>query len=334
MAEFTVPREDRLLIAMKEEATAGVDVLGGTYVAGDIVPTIAGTVRYARQATHSENRMTAGQIGRGPAVQGARLATVSFSLFARGRGAAYSASVLPEFDRAMQGCMLSQTLVVTPGSESVTYKPSATAKTYTIYVVADIPGGLAWSAQLVGCVGTVRSSHRAGERLQFDFTFQGALDTEVDLTYVGGTLALTPPFPTHISAAFQIGAANYAPCIESINFDLGNQLVLIPCMNAAAGVQGYIVGTRVVSLRADPQLDREASSGWYAAIDGGILKDCSFQCGTVQYNKIKYQFSATLGATLQALNHGLISRNGILALDTEFLATLSAGNDEFAIILD
>jgi hypothetical protein len=217
---------------------------------------------------------------------------------------------------------------------TVKYTPAAVEKTYTVYVCASVPGGLGWSAQLTGCVGTFRTISRAGERMQADFTLSGALEDEADITYVSGVMALTPPFPTHLSSDVTFGPLAYKPCVETINFDIGNTLALVPCMNAVAGIEGYYVSSRVPTFRADPQLDRETASQWFKKIKDGDLITTSWQCGTTANNRVKFNFNAAGAANVQVITHTQSARGGILSLETEFLATVNAGNDEFAIIFD
>jgi len=227
--------------------------------------------------------------------------------------------------------------VATSGSESVEYKPTDTEEVMTIYVVVDIPGGAALSAQMVGCIGTCRFSGRAGEMVRADFTFMGALQERADITYAGGTLATTPQFPTLKSAAFQIGAANYAPRIAEISFDLGNRIIPIPSINSAQGVVGHTVIDRRPEFTIDPEAAREADSGWWAALsDGDPLKDLSFQVGSAQYNTINFRASAagTPGSTVQVVAQSFSARNGIMSLPTRLFATIDSANNDFAILFD
>jgi len=46
MANFQIPRQSRVAVAFKPEVTAGTDVFAGTYVTGDVIPTIFDSVRF------------------------------------------------------------------------------------------------------------------------------------------------------------------------------------------------------------------------------------------------------------------------------------------------
>ncbi|HEX7786606.1 MAG TPA: phage tail tube protein [Methylomirabilota bacterium] len=339
MANFQIPRQARVVVAMKPETTAGTDIFGGTYVTGDVIPTIFDSMRFTQDPNEIENLMTAGNMGRAPSVLGPLTARLDFSMFLRGRGSAYGASARPEADLPLRGARLAATVDASSGTESVTYQPTDTEEVMTIYVVVDVPGGNALSAQMVGCIGTGRFGGRAGEMIRMDFTFMGALESRADISYVGGTLTTTPQFPTLKSAAFQIGSTNYAPRIAEISFDLGNRIIPIPSINSAQGVVGHTVIDRRPEFTIDPEADREANSGWWDALsDGDPMKDLSFQVGSVQYNRVKFRASADASpgpaSTVQVVAQSFGARNGIMALPTRLLATIDSANNDFAITFD
>jgi hypothetical protein len=337
MANFQIPAQRKVLVAMKPEATAGTDVFAGTYLTGDVLQVIADSVRFTQDPNEIENLMTAGNLGRAPSVLGPLTARVDFSMYPRGRGVAYAAGIRPEIDLPMRGCRLSSTVDAGPGVESVTYQPTDTEEVMSIYVVVDIPGGAALSAQLVGAIGTARFSGRAGEMFRIDFSFMGALQERADITYVSGTLATTPQFPTLKSSLFQIGSTNYAPRIAEVGFDIGNRIIPIPSINSAQGVVGHTVIDRRPEFTIDPEADREANSGWWDALsDGDPMKDMSFQLGSVQYKRMKLQASATStpGSTVQVVAQSFNARNGIMSLPTRLLATIDAPNNDWKIVFD
>jgi hypothetical protein len=337
MAEFLVPRGVKVVVAMKAEATAGVDVFAGTYVAADVLPVIADSIRFTQDPNEIENLMTAGFMGRVASIMGPLMGRVDFAMFPRGKGVAYSATVKPEVGLPLRGCGLSETVDTTVSAEKVTYQPSATHETMTIYVVINVPGGAALSVQLVGCIGTYRWNARAGGVGRFDFSFMGALEERADITYVAGTLAKTPAFPTFKSAAFQIGTTNYAPRIADMAFDIANVVGAIPSINGAGGIAGHLILNRNPRVTLDPEADREANSAWWAALrDGAPLKDLSFQLGTAQYNRMKIRASAaaTPAATVQVVAQSLGARDGLMSLPTTLLCTLDAGEDDFAKVFD
>lgn len=332
MAQLTVPRARRVQVAMKPEATYGTDVFAGVYVAADVLRCF--DIQPSITAEEIENLATSGDLGRLPSGVGAIVGGVSFRMFLRGAGAAYSASVKPEADLALRACQLAATLVTTVGLESVSYQPTATSEAMTIYVVVDVPGGNAYSLQLVGCLGTFDLTMRAGGIVEARFTFQGMVDAVADITYVAGSVAATPAYPTLKSALFQIGTANYAPRIASVAFAAGVSLLRAPSINAAQGIAGFHAADRNPRLTIDPEADRDANFAWYAALRDGTLQDSTFQAGATQYNRLKFNFNAAAAAGLQVIGHGFAVRDGLLAFNPILLATIASGNDDYKLVFD
>ncbi len=332
MAQFTVSREMRAVVAMKAETVAGTDEFAGTITSGDVIPYLQGTLRVIKEPAEIQNTMTAGLLGRAPSPQGPSIGSVSFSMYPRGAGAAYSSSVLPEMDRPLRACRLAKSVATTTGSESVIYKPTATEEVFTIYVLTENPGGNATAWKLTGCIGTARMRATAGGVMVVEYTFYGALDRG-DVTYANGTLTVTPQYPTMKSALFQLGSGNYAPRIKEITFDIGNVVERIWSINSSSGIVGFFVRDRRPTWQIDPESATEAASGWWAALQNGTLNDLSYQYGSVQYDRVKFRGSAaaTPGSTVQVVEQGLLMRDGIVALPTTLLATLDAAENDWAI---
>ena len=325
MAQLTVPRSRRMVIAMKEESVYGTDAFGGAYLAADIIPCfdIAPDLRM----DEIMNLSMAGDIGRLPSIMGIETAQVAFSMFARGAGAVYAAGVKPEMHIPLQAATLIGTGSFGAGVETWTYQPG-TPRSHTIYVVQENGRTL----KMVGCLGTVGFSMRAGGVCQARFTFQGKVGGVADVAFVAGTISGTPGYPVIKSAAFQIGAANYAPRIASVGVELGNTLSPVPSINDVTGLVGYFVSDRNPRVSIDPEADTVANRDWYTAMKNGTLEDMSFQVGTVQYNKLKFQFGAALGSQMQVVANSFGTRDGLTSYPTQLLATISAGGDDIALV--
>jgi hypothetical protein len=335
-----VPRQIRAQVVMKKEVTPGTDVFAGTYTAADIIPVIADSIRFTPPSNETENTMTSGLMGRAPSIMSAQTARVDFDMWFRGAGAAYddSPEVVPNIDRPLRATRMGRTFTNPPPAtpSSLVYQPTDTEESFTLYLVQDVPGGAARSIQMTGCVGTHSWSATVGMGWRWSFSISGQLEEIADITYVNGTLVLTPGYPTFKNAQFQIGATNYAPCFRDVSFTQGQTVVFVPCENAVNGIAGAAVMDRNPRITFDPQVDREALSGWYTAINTGLLKDCTFQVGStaVAWNQGKIRFGATGGAQLQIVQQGLGVRDGILTLPTTALATLSSANDDFSYLFD
>jgi len=336
-----VPRVIKGQVVLKKEVTPGVDVFADVYTAADVMQVVATSIRFTPPRNEIENTMTAGLMGRAPSILGAMTCGVSFDMWFRGAGAAYddSPEVVPNIDRPLRACRLGRTFTNPPPASpsSLTYQQTDTEESFTCYLVDDVPGGSAHSYQITGCVGTHTFRGRVGEGLLYTFNLQGQLEEEKDITYVPGTLVLTPGYPRLVGANFQIGASNYAPRFREISFSQGQSVVFVPSENAVNGVAGAAVVDRNPRLSFDPEIDREATSGFFAALrDGAPLKDCTFQVGStaVAWNQIKIRFGASGGNQLQLVEKSRDSRDGIVTQPVTALATIANGNDDYSYLLD
>lgn len=336
MPEFTAPLELEKLVAMKPEVTAGVDVFAGVYTAADVLQADARSIRVTVDPNEIENLVLMGNLGRAPSLKGPRVARIDFRMPIRGRGVAYAVGTRPHLDLPLRGCRLSSTVDATIGVEKVTYQPTGSGETMTIYVVVPVPGGNAMSRQFVGCQGTVRLAGIAGEGMFAEFSFVGSFEEEADIAFVGGTLTLTPQYPSLVGAAFQIGATDYAPRIRTVTFDAGQRIGRLPSINAVTGVGGFKVVDRKPQLVIDPEVDREATSGWFAAFrDGTPLKDSTFALGSTQYNRLKFRFAADgVTANLQVTGHDLDARDELSSFRVTLLPTIQSGNDDWSLVFD
>lgn len=328
MPSLTVSPARRVVVAMKAESTYGTDIFAGTYTTGDVIP--AQGIQPNLSLDEIENLATAGDMGRGPSMIGQERASVRFTMPVRGKGAAYSTSAKPEVDMPLRACGYSSTFSGTAGAEIVTYQPVAQAshEAFSVYIVQS--NGL--SIQMAGCQGTVEFASGAGGPLLATFTLSGILDAVADISYVAGTLATTPQYPVSKSVAFQIGTENYAARFAQMGFALGNGLVFVPSFNAAGGIAGVFISDRNPRLTIDPEENTAAAFDWFAKWKAGTLNDCSFTIGSVLYNKIAFSFNAAAAAGLQIVNRQHTTRDGLVAVGTTLLATISSGNDDHKIV--
>lgn len=288
MATVAVPRKAKQQIVMRAETTFGTDIFNDVYLLTDVMQVVSDTIRYAPEIEEVPNLATAGASGRLPGAIGKKRGTVSFDMVIRGTGTAYTTSNLPEADLPLRGCGLERVLGGAAGTETVTYQPTDAHESLTVYVVQEIPGGLALSAQLTGCLGTWRAEGQAGGPMRYTFTFSGALEEEKDIAYVQPAIRSLPALPTLREAAFHVNA--WQPCVETLSFDMANEMTEVPCANDASGVEGYMISNRDPRLVANPNLDRESESHiWDSLSDGDPLVDTGWVLGQAQYNRIAFQ---------------------------------------------
>lgn len=330
MAQPSVPRYRRLVLAMKPESVYGTDVFAGTYAAADIIPMF--NCNPEARIDEIPNLSMAGDIGRLPSVIGTEMAAVTFSMWIRGNSALFDdapSRVVPEVDRPLRGCGFAGAFSVPNGSafDKLTYTPTNTLESMTIYVVQEILGSATAPAiKLTGAFGTVEFSMRAGGVCEARFSFMGAFGGRADVTYVAGSPSTNPQYPTLKSAAFQIDTANYAPRIASVGLNMGITVSPIPSINASTGIAGFFISDRNPRLTIDPEADLVATYDWITKWRAGNQADLDFTLGTATLNKLKFTLSRA-----QTVRHGSQQRDGLTAWPTTLLATVQAGNDDIAL---
>lgn len=324
MAQPNVPRYRRMVVAMRAEATYATDPMAGTYLAADIIPCINAQPKINQQEI--PNLSMAGDLGRLPSVIGVESASLTFSMFLRGRGVAYSGAIKPEMDLPLRGCGLVSVFSGGVGAEIVTYQPTNTLESMTIYVVQEIEGQAnAPALQMTGCFGTVEFVMAAGGVVEVRFTFLGHFAGRTDIPYVAGTPQITPQYPTVKSAGFLYDT--YAPRIGNIGFAMGNTVSPLPSVNAVGGIAGFWVSDRNPRLSIDPEGERVAIYDWVTKWRGGNTASLAWTVGQTQYNKGVFTFPKA-----QIVDQGYSQRDGLTAFPTAALATIQAGADDFTIV--
>lgn len=332
MAQPSAARYRKLVLAMRDESVYGTDPMAGTVLAADIIPMF--NCQPSINIEEIPNLSMAGDIGRLPSVNGIETASVSWSMFWKGLTTPFDNSpvVVPESHRPLLGCGLGATFSSANGGafDVLTYAPTATPSSYTIYLMQEISGqATAPTMKITGAFGTMGFTIRAGGMMELRFTFTGSFAGRTDVTYVAGTPGGTPQYPTLKGAAFQIDSSNYAPRIASVNFDLGNIVSPIPSMNAASALAGFHITDRNPRLSIDPEAALVADYNWITKWQSGNLADLSFTLGGTQYNKITPTFAKT-----QIVQQGYTQRDGLTAWPTTLLATISSGLDDFSLVVN
>jgi hypothetical protein len=330
MAQIVVPRKAKQQVVMKVETTYGVDVLNDVYVLTDVIQAVSDSVRYTPTMEEIPNLATAGALGRLPSAIGTRTGVVTFDMVIRGKAGAtpWVDPERPEADLPLRGCGLAATVA----AGKIRYVPTDLHESVTIYIVQEIPGGLAVSAQLLGCCGSVRATGRAGGPMRYTFTFSGTVEEEKDIPYVQPAIKPDPALPTLRAANFELGA--YGPCVDTLSFDMANQTRRVPCANNVSGSSGFMISDREPMVEADPQMDREADSDiWDSMSDADPLKNVSWVLGQTVGNMVEFHVAADDSPGGQIVAADWTERDGIASRQLRIRATLrNAPNTDFAIV--
>jgi hypothetical protein len=320
MAQPTVSRWARGALAVKTEATYGIDAAPG---AADIV--YARNITFAVSQGQFRNDSVGGLMAQLPSIPGARFAMLSAEILLRGAAAVYSASVKPPVDPLLRASGLLATGAFGVGTEKWTYTPQSgdiMGEAASIqFVVENAPTG-----KFLGCFGTGRITKRAGEPGVMAIGLQG-LYLEPALVTMISAAPSSIQVPQFKSAAVLLDAVSFA--VSEAALDLGGDVQVVPVANDAQAIGKIILGQPHPMATFDPEAVAPATYNFHLKRDTGAVVAASWQLGTVQYNRVK--FSAP---KLQYLDIAEIQRNGLRAYRLACQLNASVGGDEYSIVFD
>lgn len=262
----------------------------------------------------------------GPLAPAGKYVQLTIPVHLRGFGSAYSASNLPEVDALLRSCALSQTVVTTGGSESVTYDFRSTGQeSCTIYLYHD---GLL--NKVLGCRGTVQFAGPAGQPLTATFTMRGLMQTVTDTGVVAGTYQATTPPLVRGASTLVYNAVATLVC-RSLGLDLGGTVSPRGSVNATDALAGYHITSRKTMANfvcegplvgtADLRGDRDAATA-------RVLDYTVAPASSPQYNRIKVhmdKFTPTQVGVADQDEFEVNNVQGIVSIE---------GSEDCAIIFD
>jgi len=255
-----------------------------------------------------------------PDLSGAQLAHIGLKCEVMGRGSVYAANNLPILSPYFKACGLSETLSVTAGAETVTYKrastgiPSLTMGLYTDGVIK----------MICGARGTLKFTGDVGGALYAEMDFIGAYIDPIDGAMLTPTYSGLNP-PQLLNANFTVGG--FAPVLKSFEIDLGNKLEQRDNMNATSGIQSFQITDGDTRGKFDPEMTLIAINDYYGKWKSGITGALNVGAfGPAQYNKI------TLGAPkLRTTKVQEGTRNGVDIVNVDFQLAMNTGDDEVMV---
>lgn len=241
----------------------------------------------------------------------------TFSVELAGSGTAGTA---PRYGKALQACGLSETVAA---GTSVTYAPvSSNFSSVTIHYNID---GV--RHKVTGARGTFVLNANVGEIPTIDFTFTGIYNAPDDSALPSVTYAnQVPPliFKNGNTDTFEL--LSYAGCLQSVTFDLGNNLVyrdLIGCTKEVLITDRAATGTVVQEMISIATKDY-----FTAALTDQSVGNLTFQHGTTAGNII--DFSST---RVDISDVSYSDQDGIAMINIPYTAVPStSGNDEFSLV--
>ena len=311
----------RRIIAGKLEAAEGVPEALTAAETGILVRDVS----YTPDITMLPREVILATFSKLPDLTGARMARIGFKAEVIGRGAAYSAEVLPRLDPYLKACGLAATLDVTGGSEKVTYqRASANIPSITIAFLDDDGAGGAVIKKIAGARGTVKFSGQVGQQLFAEFSFIGSYQPVVDGAQLAASYDSLVP-PQLLGATFTVGG--YAPVLQSFEIDLANKLAGRPSIAAASGYQSFEITDGDTRGRMDPEMVKVAVNDYYGKWVGGLTG--ALVCGPfgpAQYNRIQLNAPKLVTTDVQEGE-----REGQQVCNVGFQLAMNAGDDEMLL---
>lgn len=194
-------------------------------------------------------RQSANKFSNRKSTTGGRSATVTFKTDIVGNG---DGAAPPWADLLLPACgFVDSTNTFTPRSEV----PGTNVKTLTIAVYEDGRKKL-----VKGCVGTGKLVLESGKDAMIEWTFTGAWVQMTDAAI------LAPTYPTEIPMRFAdstVAIGAFTPCVQKIEFDFGNNVVLREDPAETSGYKGAIITDRNVIGSIDPEAELVATYDAY-----------------------------------------------------------------------
>lgn len=257
---------------------------------------------------------------------------------AKGSGAAYSASVVPNLHRILKASGLDGAVVTTASSERWTYTPTPLGLTYASLTANLYCRGEIWPA--TGIIGNLQIAFDNQAPPIWTFDLRGIAGTAITdasvptITYP--SFATIPPNASGVTVT--IGSLTTNAIVLSGSFDFGREIDN-PRVPISGSHLGFVPSGRAPKLTL--QLEQSAFVGspfhTSAGIDPHLLREAatsilvSLQFGSVQYNRY------TLSLPTAQLTNVTPSNNGPTAtVGLEFSGHGSdpTTNDDFSLLFN
>lgn len=255
-----------------------------------------------------------------PAAKWAQL-TVGWQI--RGAGSAYSGSNLPEVDALLQACALSQTVVTTTTTESVTYElMTSSQKSATLYLMTD-----GKRSKMLGARGNLVIVKEAGQPGRINFTMRGIYDAVTDTAFATGTYGSTVP-PLFKGASSLVYNAVSSLIARRFEARLGNVTTPRLNANAADALAGYHITDRTAEAEFTVEDPLVATAAFEADWAAGTSRVLDTQLGSTQYNRFKVHLDRFTPRPPSFLND-----NGLVLTRVAGRVGIE-GTEDFSLIFD
>ena len=151
----------------------------------------------------------------------------------------------------------------------------------------------------------------AGKYAYADFEFTGIYNAIADASFPSLTFSYTNKPPLFVSAS-TCTWGSYTPIVQSVEFDLGNEVSMRPDPTQTTGIKGFLITGRKITGSFNPEQVAEATQPWWADWRTPTLRTLTVLLGSTAGNK--FQFTAT--CQLTDVSPG--ERNGVRIHNAKF----------------
>ena len=178
--------------------------------------------------------------------------------------------------------------------------------------------------KMFGCKGAPSVDLKTNEYGKFKWAFTGLYGGPVDVVIPASPAynAIIPP----IFRSINFTIASYAAIIESLKFDVKNEIVKRMSANAATGILEYFIKGRSVTGECDPEVPSLAAKDFWALWSNSTEAVMQATIGSAQGNKIVIDGKARLDTPKYGERENILT----YAIPLNFCPS-DAGNDELSI---
>lgn len=330
---YAAIRRNVLAVALKQEAVFGTD----------IVPTTSANAVWIAKAGNTPNIMpdaygfdgsngpqSAGLQPRQYSAPSQRSGTIDIDYQHQGPGSAYSTTVfaLNGGDAIMQTCGYSKTLVVTGGSESITYTPTGDGTTPLSASIYGFDGQVLGAGNmrrkiLTGAMGSLKVAAPGLGVPTWTASYKGIFSGPTEQSFTPPTLATTTIAPNMAGATFTIDGTAlklYNWSWDAVRSMTGDRVAV----TTAGGYQGSVAGSWAPKLTVTFEDELLGTySGWTKRASAGSVA-VVLTLGTVQYNIRTLNVAQ---GQISKVTDGGKDSIGLTTLEIMCIPSSPAGND-------
>ena len=303
-------------VLAKEEVTYGVDP--SPIAADDLIYTSLPSVD--REGREEERTHPMSNFGKNAVINIGETVKIGFSMELQ-TDWEISSDTPPSIGKVLEACNFTET-IDTGVSILYTNNSNQSGTSLTFYIYKD-----SLLYKVSGCRGEVKGSHKAGNKVTFDFEFTGIYNPTL---YAADTIYPTFTLSLEDVALYQngeIAIGSYSsPIVDNFNWAMNNQIAKRPSANASRGIHSSFVSNAVPTVSVDPELVALSTFNANALWEANTLVEIS----------TKFKHPSTVGkectltfADMQYKSVKDAEREGLLTYDINF----EAGGDASVTLL-